>query len=599
MFLKNLQFTLLQTSFSFWEKRLVFDEVQWDSSVQKSPDAAQVIDNLDALKFQEQIDEGGETLDQQIKEATDKPEQKKADLLNALSNVNLATGVEQGDLADVLDTIQVDFQNIESKIKYGKVFNALIEHLKMDLIDNRLDQDYDSLTDFEHVLSKPEKGRMIIGIQEALVEKQNIDWFGNVQFSEAVLNKLFNSVVKNKIDTNQSDGEFLKSQFENKNSAESKILMEGYKEIVSRLEVKQEEKSVIKELLVSCEEPYKRMADNDNLQNVISRRFDISKNDKGEFVLLDHTKPDEVIKKPVETIKVVLNKEFPEIAQLDSKEEQLPVDLLGKIKGKDLLQIDAIEDIKDKIEDTGEEDGKNFFEGLQEILGLIRDFFSGELNFDRVGGLMKGLKLNESKSDSNKFEMTYSSKDEPNEKEVFGYLEGKTLTVNKWGEKQNIIIKKPEQLGNIVVEDGKIGFEVELPEKKGDQNDKKLEGNWISTEWMSDTEDLSVRLKDFNEGKGYELWTIEGKDVTLLNTSGVEINDISYEGGAYYFSSDVFGKVKIELQKHNAAIGLPYEPVVTRVPLAYGTDLFDANIQVNYNKDTRTLALSKKESKNQ
>lgn len=80
------------------------------------------------------------------------------------------------------------------------------------------------------------------------------------------------------------------------------------------------------------------MADNTNLQRVVSRRFDIAINNKYDVILIDHTNPDEIIKDPQEAIKIFLSKEFPEIKNIKSEEEALPKELTNSLKSKDLLQ---------------------------------------------------------------------------------------------------------------------------------------------------------------------------------------------------------------------------------------------------------------------
>lgn len=59
------------------------------------------------------------------------------------------------------------------------------------------------------------------------------------------MDELFNAVIENKKNPDQKDSDYLKQQFEKPNSAETKILLKGYEEIISKYEVKQSEKPLI------------------------------------------------------------------------------------------------------------------------------------------------------------------------------------------------------------------------------------------------------------------------------------------------------------------------------------------------------------------
>ncbi len=122
--------------------------------------------------------------------------------------------------------------------------------------------------------------------------------------------------MENKTDPAQKDADYLKQQFEKSDSPESKILVRGYAEIVNKYEVKQEEKALIQDTINSLEPPYNRLSGNENLKNLISRNFDINKNEMGDVILFDHKNSAEKINNPAEAIQKFLDQQIPEIKDL-------------------------------------------------------------------------------------------------------------------------------------------------------------------------------------------------------------------------------------------------------------------------------------------
>lgn len=98
---------------------------------------------------------------------------------------------------------------------------------------------------------------------------------GKIDFSEEVQGELFSAVLEDKIGDkiNMPDADFLKEQLQKPDSKESKILLKGYREIAGKLESNPKELPLIKNIVDKMKD-YQEY-NNENLQNIISRRFDI------------------------------------------------------------------------------------------------------------------------------------------------------------------------------------------------------------------------------------------------------------------------------------------------------------------------------------
>ncbi len=109
--------------------------------------------------------------------------------------------------------------------------------------------------------------------------------------------------------------------------------------------------------------------------------------------------------------------------------------MLKQIEQKDSLQKQSIDAIRAQLQaakeyDESSENKMTFGNLIKTIAEWISAISSG--NFDKLGGLTKGVKLTETESETYKFDMVYDAeKEKPSSDEVRGYLKGRTLTINE------------------------------------------------------------------------------------------------------------------------------------------------------------------------
>lgn len=87
-----------------------------------------------------------------------------------------------------------------------------------------------------------------------------------------------------------------------------------------------------------------------------------------------------------------------------------------------------------KAQENSEEEGTmgDMFKKFAELARMIGEFITAfkTNNFDKLGAIAMGMKLENAISKNSEFEMTYKEGEKPSEKDVYSIMKGKEVIVN-------------------------------------------------------------------------------------------------------------------------------------------------------------------------